>query len=75
MYLSKSDSLDVVVGVVVVDLVLSGLRVGQAGVSSQGWFLVEQFSCLQMKHRRFQRQQLLSTGERFKASMSMVFGS
>ena len=62
-------------GVVVVVLVLSGLRTGRVGVPSRGWFLMEQFSCLQIKQRQFQRQQLLSTGERFKVSMSMAFGS
>ena len=76
MYLPRSDSLVMVVmGMVVVILVHSGLRTGQVGVPSQGWFLMEQFSFLQMKQRRFQRQWLLSTGERFRVSISMAFGS
>ena len=36
---------------------------------------MEQFSFLQIKQRQFRRQQLLSTGERFNTSISMVFGS
>ena len=40
---------------VVVALALSGLQVGQEGGSSLGWFLVEQYGCLQMKQRQLLR--------------------
>ena len=59
-------------GIDVVALTLSGFQAGQVGVCScqagrvvvysQGWFLVEQFSCLQMKQRRLWRQWLCLTG-------------
>ena len=48
---------------------------GRQVVSFHGWFLVEQLVCLQIKQSCSRRQRLRSAGDRFRVSMSMVFGS
>ena len=51
------------------------LDAGRQVVSFCGWFLVEQLVYLQIKQSRSQRQRLRLVGDKFRASMSMVFGS
>ena len=51
------------------------LDIGWRVISFRGWFLVEQLVHLQIKQSCLQRQRLCSAGGKFRALMSMAFGS